>query len=118
MKTLKNNLPMIMIVVGLICLLGGYPTAYYLSATDTTITVKRLERIVESSWSGETASTTSKYLVFTNNEVLENTDSWLYLKFSSSDLYAKLKEGQTYKIKVAGWRIPFLSWYRNIIEIK
>lgn len=118
MKTLKNNLPMILIVVGLICLLGGYPTAYYLSSSETTITVKRLERIVESSGSGETTSTSSKYLVFTNNEVFENTDSWLYLKFSSSDLYSKLEEGQTYKVKVAGWRIPFLSWYRNIIEIE
>jgi len=118
METLKNNLPMIIMVVGLICLLGGYPTAYYLSSTETTIMVKRLERIVESSGSGETASTSSKYLVFTNNEVFENTDSWLYLKFSSSDLYSKLKEGQTYKVKVAGWRIPFLSWYRNIISIE
>ena len=118
MKTLKNNLPAIIIVVGLICLLGGYPTAYYLSATETTITVSRLERIVESSGSGETQSTTSKYLVFTDNEVFENTDSWLYLKFSSSDLYAKLKEGGTYRVKVAGWRIPFISWYKNIIEIK
>jgi len=99
-------------------LLGGYTTAYYLSATETTINVNRLERIVESSGSGESQSTTSKYLVFTDSDVFENTDSWLYLKFSSSDLYAKLEEGKTYRVKVAGWRIPFLSWYKNIIEIK
>jgi len=112
MKDLKLKIIFIILAIGLIGLLGGYPTAYYLSATETTITVSRLERIVESQ------SMTSKYLVFTDNEVFENTDSWLYLKFSSSDLYAKLKEGKTYRVKVAGWRIPFLSWYKNIIEIK
>lgn len=104
------------ILIGCI-LIGAYPTAYYLSSSDITITVNRLERIVESSGSGESTSISSKYLVFANDEVFENADSWLYLKFSSSDLYNKLEEGKTYAVKVAGWRIPIFSRYRNIIKI-
>jgi hypothetical protein len=57
----------------------------------------------------------SRYLVFTENETFQNTDSTLNWKFNSSDIYGKLKEGQTCDMKVMGWRVPFLSWYRNII---
>jgi hypothetical protein len=57
---------------------------------------------------------TSKYLIFTDKEVLEDTDNWLFLKFNSSDIYGKIKEGKTYKFSVAGLRMPMLSRYRNI----
>ena len=30
----------------------------------------------------------------------------------------ELEKGKTYKMRVYGWRIPFMSWYRNIIEIE
>jgi hypothetical protein len=85
---------------------------YYVYGTDevVTVTVESKERIV--------TQDSSKYLVFTNGEVFENTDSLLYWKFNSSDLYGELKEGETYTVRVYGWRIPFLSNYRNIIEIK
>ena len=58
----------------------------------------------------------SKYLVFTSTEVFQNSDSWAWLKFSSSDVYGKLKEGATCQLKVNGFRVPFLSMYRNIIK--
>jgi len=57
----------------------------------------------------------SKYLVFTDGEVFENTDSWLNGKFDSSDVYNNLDVGKTYHCKVVGWRIQIMSWYRNII---
>jgi hypothetical protein len=56
------------------------------------------------------------YLIFTNKEVFKNKDSTLLGKWDSSDLYAKLIEGKTYSFKVCGFRIPFLSEYRNIIS--
>jgi len=59
-----------------------------------------------------------KYLIFTENEVFENTDSILKGKFNSSDLYNQLKEQNEYSCQVFGWRVPFLSMYRNIIECK
>lgn len=60
---------------------------------------------------------TSKYLIFTQEEVFENEDAALIGKFNSSDFYNKLEPG-THKVRVCGWRVPFLSWYRNIIEIR
>lgn len=53
-----------------------------------------------------------------NLEVIENTDALFFLKFNSSDIYANLQAGQTAKFKVVGWRIPFMSWYRNIISFE
>lgn len=58
----------------------------------------------------------SKYLIFTDNEVFENTDEFILGKFNSSDLYRDLEIGKDYHCLVTGYRIPFLSWYRNIIK--
>ena len=90
-----------------------YPMLYINSADTTTFTVKRTERVTV----GSGNSVRGKYLVFTENEVFENTDSYLFLKFNSSDLENKLTPGKEYRAKVAGWRIPFLSMYRNIIKV-
>jgi len=58
----------------------------------------------------------SKYLVFTEKEVFENTDALFRLKFDSSDLYGKLKEGGKYTCDVYGWRISLFSMYRNLVS--
>lgn len=83
--------------------------AYSNAVDDVTITVQEKERVVN----GES----SKYLIYTAEEVFENTDSFVFLKYDSSDLYKDLKVNHTYKVMVAGWRIKFLSSYRNIIKI-
>lgn len=57
------------------------------------------------------------YMVFSVEETLRNQDSKHYLKFNSSDLQGKLMVGQTYRVKVYGWRIPVLSKYRNLVKI-
>jgi len=57
------------------------------------------------------------YLVYTDDEVFENTDSFWNFKWNSSDLYGKLKIDSTYKVQVHGIRMPFFSSYRNIVEI-
>lgn len=59
----------------------------------------------------------SKYLIFTDKGVFENTDSLLFFKYNSSDLYAKLRNGSCYDIKRTGWRITFFSVYPNIIKV-
>lgn len=76
---------------------------------DITITVIEKQRI--------SSEKSSKYLIFTENEVFENTDVLLLGKFNSSDLYGKFKAGDTYQVQVIGWRVPFMSWYRNIVRI-
>lgn len=60
----------------------------------------------------------SKYLIFCENEVFENTDSFVYLKFNSSDFMVMIKEGDVYRFTVTGIRLPFLSWYRNIVKVE
>ena len=80
---------------------------------DVVVTDK--ERVITSDSKG---NTDSKYLIFTDREVFENTDSLLAFKFNSSDVYGSIKEGQTCTFKVVGFRVPFLSMYRNILEAK
>ena len=75
------------------------------------VVVTEKERITTGS--GENIS--SKYLIFTDGEVFENTDSLFALKWNSSDIYGRIKVGQTCDFTVTGWRLPFLSSYRNIL---
>ena len=75
-----------------------------------TVTDKEVKRAGEDS---------DKYLVYTeldNGEVAvyEITDSLLKGRFDSSDLYAKIEIGETYKLTICGKRIHFLSMYPNI----
>lgn len=64
-----------------------------------------------------------EYLVFTelrngSVRVFENTDSLLEGKFNSSDVYARIKVGETYRLETYGWRIPALSAYENIVGVE
>lgn len=64
-----------------------------------------------------------KYLVFTEDKdgniaTFEITDSWIFGRFNSSDVYAAIKVGDTYTFTVGGSRNEFLSWYPNIYEYK
>lgn len=90
----------------------AYPVAYKMSAETIEITIIKKERIATGS--GENIS--SKFIIYTKSEVFENTDSWLYFKFNSADYQNKFTVGETYKVKVAGWRLPFLSMYRNVVS--
>lgn len=60
----------------------------------------------------------SKYIVFTDKEVFENTDNWLKGKFNSSDVQGQLQRGQQYDLEVNGFRNQYISHYRNIISAK
>ncbi len=61
----------------------------------------------------------SKYLIYTKDEngniaVFEITDALFAWQFDSSDIYAGIEIGKTYKFDVGGSRIKFFSWYPNI----
>lgn len=108
------------IALVIILLLLVYPVSYKMSSETIRITVEEKERITVGS--GESIS--GKFIVYAKayyndgpeSEVFENTDSFLFLKFNSADMQQSLKKGNSYRVKVAGWRIPFLSMYRNIIK--
>lgn len=109
-----RKIKLILVGIAGIAIASLYGVAYHTSSENLVITVKDKERITTGS--GEDLE--SKYLVYGEEEVFENTDSWLFFKFSSSDFQGELEVGKTYNVKVAGWRIPFMSSYRNIVEIK
>ena len=47
-------------------------------------------------------------------EILENSDSLFQWKWNSADFQQEMEIGKTYTFKVYGYRIPFLTWFRNI----
>lgn len=105
-----NNIPEIIIAIVVVIILGFTATAYMTSAEETTITV-------DDKWTKYKAGQ-DKYLVSdTNGNVYEIGDSTLFLKFDASTRYARIDTGETYKVKMIGWRIPILSSYQNIIEL-
>lgn len=57
-----------------------------------------------------------KYMIYTDKGVYQNTDSLLYWKWDSAEVYNELKVGKTYNLTVAGWRVPFLSWFPNVVN--
>lgn len=82
---------------------------YVGSKQNSTITIK--EKWVK--YQGSDA----KYLVSsTSGEVYQITDTLLFLRYNSSDFYAYIMPGQTCKIEVVGWRLPFFSLYKNILK--
>lgn len=98
-------------IFGILSLAVGIYSAFDTDVIEITVTEK------ESITVGDNKRIENKYLIFTENEVFENTDSIIYGKYDSSDFQRKLKVGETYKVKVAGWRLPFFSMYRNIVKI-
>ena len=63
----------------------------------------------------------SVYLIYTKThdgevEVLCIEDTLVHGRWNSSDLYAQIQVGKTYRFTVCGSRIPFLSMYPNILE--
>ena len=84
---------------------------YRSTAETITITISEKERV--------SSKDSSQYLIWSEKgEVFSVEDTISFGVFNASDLYGKLKPGKKYKVRVAGWRIAFLSSYRNIIEIK
>lgn len=94
---------------------GG--SIYYQTAQPETVRamVTDKERQVSSDSDGNTSS---KYIVFTDKEVFENTDSVMRGKWRSSDLQGNLHAGCTYDFNVYGFRNGFFSMYRNVVDAK
>lgn len=99
------------VVAGLfMALIIAVPVISYTTVDHVTVTVTDKERVVKRD--------DSYYLVFTETEVFKNEDAFLFFKFNSSDVQGKLRVGETYDVKVNGFRVPFMSAYRNILKVK
>ena len=116
----KTRTFFVVIMIAIILVLSiGYKAIFSFNDTEYTITVTDKERVYEGS--GDTSS--SKYLVFGddnngNSLVFENTDCFIRGKWNSSNIQGQLKEGNTYKVTVVGYRVSFFSMYQNIIKIE
>lgn len=82
------------------------------------VTVWEKDRECKTSTDGDGNTTADcRYVVHTDSETFENTDSLLLWKFNSSDIHRNLRDDEQYCVKVVGYRIPLFSTYRNIVEI-
>lgn len=113
----KIGLAKVIIVFVVLAFIVGIFSSIYLSFNDHeyTVTITGKERVNKND--------DSKYLIFGEDKngivhVFENTDTTLRLKFNSSDIYGKIKEGETYTFVVTGIRIPVFDEYENIIKVK
>lgn len=93
---------------------GGRIVKSYFTQTSVTDTVLDKERVQNC----DSKSCSSRYLIFGANETYEDADDMLLFKFNSSDVYGHIQQGKKYKFRVVGWRIPFFSWYRNIVGVE
>jgi hypothetical protein len=106
----------VMLAFGAAVAVGGGTVAFnHMTQDDVTFTVNHKERV-------NLSKDDSRYMVWATKadgqkEVFEDTDSWSFMKFNSADVYGNLQDGKTYKAHVAGVRVPFLSWNRNIISV-
>lgn len=90
------------------------PGAFYAHGTggELTATVTEKERVCERG-GGE-----CKWMVLTDEMAFKNTDSFWHFKYSSTDVQAKVKVNEEYRFTYYGWRVPFLSVYPNIVEVR
>lgn len=120
-KLSKINFAVVVIVVLLIAVLSE--VIFSFNDTEYTVTITGKDRITESSKDGDGNShASSKYIVFADDEdgnslVFENTDCFIRLKFNSSNVQGQLKEGNTYKITVVGYRVPFLVGIKTLSKL-
>jgi hypothetical protein len=91
----------------------------YGTKKEKVVKIKSLDHKLKKSGSGEDAEIKDTYMVFTENDgVFENVDAKMYWKFNSSDIQNALTAGKEYTITYYGWRVPFLSWYPNVVAVK
>ena len=113
MKNVFKRITVIDVIVGVVIILVlfitlGLPFCTRFAEDNITITItdKDIKR---------SGSEDDKYLIYTDNGTYEITDTIAYWRWDSSDLYGSIQVGETYNCTVAGWRIPLLSEYQNII---
>lgn len=52
-----------------------------------------------------------------HHEIFSIRDRAWWWQFGSADLYAGLSVGQRVKVKTIGYRVQFMSWFPNAVEI-
>jgi hypothetical protein len=63
------------------------------------------------------------FMIFTkrpngDERVFIDTDSKLFFKFDSADIYARMEVGKWYRVRTTGWRLKWFSKFENILRAK
>lgn len=58
-----------------------------------------------------------KYLIFTPDEVFENSNNFYHRKTNADLVYKKLERGVSYRVKVVGVYLPGIPRLRNITDV-
>lgn len=56
--------------------------------------------------------------LYTSCGVFKVEDVWTRGQFNSADLYASIKPGKTYDMTTVGFRIPVVSMFPSVIDVK
>lgn len=102
----------VMMMFAMVCAIGFHRITE--DSIDVTINDKR---IITTGGGGD-SGVKVQMTVYADVEVFTCDDSWSFMKFNSSDVFNQIKKNNMYKLRVSGWRVPFLSMYRNIISVK
>ncbi len=107
--TLTNRKIIIGLIIILISLVYGYLFfERFLTEKEVTITVINSEKFGDE---------TGRYIIFTPDEVFEDTNDYYHDKHNATEVFNKLQKGRTYKVKVVSFYWPALPHFRNIIEV-
>jgi hypothetical protein len=101
-------------VLGLALLFASSAVINYTTVETVQVVVESKERMT----TGTGENRRSFWIVFTDQEVFANKDNIWFAKFNSSDIQRQLVDGQACQVKVNGFRVPFLSMYRNVLKVE
>lgn len=62
--------------------------------------------------------TNGEYRLLTDHGEFSIGDSLALMRWDSSTVAAKFEDGKRYRAEVIGWRVPLLSMYPNVVEVK
>lgn len=87
------------------------PASYAFSHNDRTLTCTVTDK--------DRGADEGSYRVYTEEcGQLANEDSVWRGKYDSADVWQDLKVGETYRLHVVGYRIPFLSQFPNVLSVE
>jgi hypothetical protein len=118
---MRNGIKTFFVLIIALVIVGSVSKLYFTTMTEVVNNCK-VERLVQqqiiSNGDNGSISTGYRYLVITNKETFICESSLLNGKFNNSDIFFRLKEGETYNFKVAGYGKTFFTDYRNLLDIE
>ena len=99
--------------IGLIIIFISFIFGYlfferFLTEKEVTITVVN---------SAKFGDETGRYLIFTEDEVFEDSNNYYHDKHNATEVFNKLQKGRTYIVKVVSFYLPDIPHFRNIIDV-